>query len=85
MTIKFNMTLKLQARAFRRQTNGEATNLWRTLDKSVVEHLMRVHKFPGQAVESKGFDSVLGRVSGYMTASVGLESVFVSKEEPLNK
>lgn len=63
---------------------GDGANSWRTVDAEFVEYLMDKHKFKGDILKTI-YDSVYGQISGYMRASVGLESVFISKRIELNQ
>jgi len=61
-----------------------AENFWRTMDSEFVKHIMKNHKFNGDIIK-QSFDRVIGELTGFLRASVGLESVFMSKEMKLNK
>ncbi len=84
MTVPFKLNIKFTANSWRRKTDGKGTNEWRTLDSPVVEHLMNINNFPGKIIR-RGYDAVYGQITGSLKASVGLESVFSSKEINLNE
>jgi hypothetical protein len=84
MTVPFKLNIKFTANSWRRKTDGKGTNEWRTLDSPVVEHLMKINNFPGKIIR-RGYDAVYGQITGSLKASVGLESVFSSKEINLNE
>ena len=71
-------------KSFRRQSDGSTANFWRTMDSEFVKYVMKRHGFNGN-VRKELFDTVYGDISGYLRASVGLESVFMAKEQKLNK
>jgi len=79
LTVPFKLNIRFTAHSWRRKTDGKGTNEWRTVDADVVEYLMKVHHFPGRILR-KDYDSVIGQITGSMTASVGMESVFSSQE-----
>ena len=68
------MTLKFTVKSFRRQSDGSTANFWRTMDSEFVKYVMTRHGFNGN-VRKELFDTVYGDISGYLRASVGLESV----------
>ena len=81
--IQFKLKLKFRARSFRRSVTGDGRNEWRYMDSQFVEHLMGEHNFKGNILKTT-YDSVYGELSGFLRASVGLESVFIAKEVELN-
>ncbi len=83
ITVPFKPNIKFTANSYRRKTDGKGTNEWRTLDSDVVKYFMKKHGFPG-IIKRETSDAVYGQVTGSITASVGLESVFSSKEINFN-
>jgi hypothetical protein len=79
ITVPFKLNIKFTAKSWRRSTDGKGTNEWRTLDSPVVEYLLSNINFPGEVIR-KSPDAVYGQITGSLKATVGLESVFSSKE-----
>jgi hypothetical protein len=84
ITVPFKLNIKFTANSWRRKMDGKGTNEWRTLDSPVVEYLMGINEFPGKIIK-RDFDAVYGQITCSLRASVGLESVFSSKEINLNE
>jgi hypothetical protein len=84
ITVPFKLNIKFTAKSWRRSTDGEGINDWRTLDYPVVEYLMNKHNFPGKIIR-KSADAVYGQITCSLKSSVGLESVFSAKEINLNE
>ena len=84
LRIPFNMSLKFSVESYRRADDGSVNNPWSTLDRDVVMYFMQQYNFHGDIVDVTKPDSVLAKVTGSFTGSMGLESVFVAQERPLN-
>ena len=80
----FNMTLKFTVKSFRRQSDGSVANFWQTMDKEFVEFVVNKYDFNGE-IRSELYDTVFGVISGQLRASVGLDSVFIAKEDKIKR
>ena len=78
------MTLKFTVKSLRRQSDGSVANFWRTMDKEFVEFIVKKYDFNGE-IRSELYDTVFGVISGQLRASVGLDSVFIAKEDKIKR
>ena len=82
--IPVNITLKFNVMSFRRQIDGSVSNFWRTMDSEFVKFIIKKYEFNGN-FENELYDTIFGVISSQLRASVGLDSVFMAKEEKIKR
>ena len=84
LRILFNISLKFSVESYRMKNDGSLNIYWSTMDKNLVSDILRQFDFHGHIVHDNEPDSVVAKMTGSFTGSMGLESVFVVQEKPLN-